>query len=57
MSETMGPKITRTETIVRGVSDIFIQRPVMTTLVMLGIVLFGVIGYSVLPVSDLPTID
>lgn len=57
MSETVGPKITRTETIVRGVSDIFIQRPVMTTLVMLGIVLFGVIGYSVLPVSDLPTID
>ena len=38
-------------------SEIFIRRPVMTTLVMLGIVLFGVMGYRTLPVSDLPNVD
>src|SRR5690242_5591837 len=40
-----------------SITDIFIRRPVMTTLVMLGIVLFGVMGYRVLPVSDLPNVD
>jgi HAE1 family hydrophobic/amphiphilic exporter-1 len=40
-----------------SVSEIFIRRPVMTTLVMLGIVLFGVMGYRTLPVSDLPNVD
>ena len=40
-----------------SVTDIFIRRPVMTTLVMLGIVLFGVMGYRSLPVSDLPNVD
>jgi len=40
-----------------SVTDIFIRRPVMTTLVMLGIVLFGVMGYRTLPVSDLPNVD
>ncbi len=38
-------------------TGIFIQRPVMTTLVMLGIVIFGVVGYRTLPVSDLPNVD
>lgn len=37
--------------------ELFIRRPVMTTLVMLGILLFGIIGYRFLPVSDLPTVD
>jgi len=37
--------------------EIFIRRPVMTTLVMLGILLFGIMGYRYLPVSDLPTVD
>lgn len=37
--------------------ELFIRRPVMTTLVMLGILLFGIIGYQLLPVSDLPTVD
>ena len=37
--------------------EIFIRRPVMTTLVMLGILLFGILGYRLLPVSDLPTVD
>ena len=38
-------------------SEIFIRRPVMTTLVMLGVVMFGVMGYVRLPVSDLPNVD
>src|SRR5215472_10819576 len=40
-----------------NITAIFISRPVMTTLVMLGIVLFGVAGYRALPVSDLPNVD
>jgi hydrophobic/amphiphilic exporter-1 (mainly G- bacteria), HAE1 family len=38
-------------------TEIFIRRPVMTTLIMVGILLFGVMGYRVLPVSDLPNVD
>ncbi len=37
--------------------NIFITRPVMTTLVMLAILVAGVIGYRQLPVSDLPNVD
>jgi hydrophobic/amphiphilic exporter-1 (mainly G- bacteria), HAE1 family len=40
-----------------NLSRIWIERPVMTTLVMLGILVFGVVAYRALPVSDLPTID
>ncbi len=40
-----------------NITEIFICRPVMTTLVMSGIVLFGVAGYRGLPVSDLPNVD
>ncbi|MGH7988907.1 MAG: efflux RND transporter permease subunit, partial [Limisphaerales bacterium] len=40
-----------------SVPALFIRRPVMTTLVMLGILLFGLIGYRELPVSDLPSVD
>jgi hydrophobic/amphiphilic exporter-1 (mainly G- bacteria), HAE1 family len=40
-----------------SVPELFIRRPVMTTLVMSGILLFGVIGYRLLPVSDLPSVD
>ena len=40
-----------------GISEIFIRRPITTTLLMTGIVLFGLIGYRALPVSDLPTVD
>ena len=36
---------------------IFIRRPVMTTLVMVGILVFGMIAYQRLPVSDLPNVD
>lgn len=40
-----------------NISEIFIRRSIMTTLVMLGILLFGVMGYKLLPVSDLPNVD
>ena len=40
-----------------NVPELFIRRPVMTTLVMSGILLFGLIGYRLLPVSDLPSVD
>ena len=40
-----------------NITEIFIKRPVMTALVMMGIVLFGVAGYRSLPVSDLPNVD
>jgi HAE1 family hydrophobic/amphiphilic exporter-1 len=40
-----------------NLTEIFITRPVMTALLMIGIVLFGVAGYRALPVSDLPNVD
>ncbi len=40
-----------------NVAELFIKRPVMTTLVMLAILLFGVMAYRTLPVSDLPNVD
>ena len=40
-----------------SVPELFIRRPVMTTLVMSGILLFGLIGFRLLPVSDLPSVD
>jgi HAE1 family hydrophobic/amphiphilic exporter-1 len=40
-----------------SVPELFIRRPVMTTLVMSGILLFGAIGYRFLSVSDLPNVD
>jgi HAE1 family hydrophobic/amphiphilic exporter-1 len=40
-----------------NITEIFIRRPVMTTLIMTGILLFGVAGYRALPVSDLPNVD
>src|SRR5512136_2758507 len=40
-----------------SISELFIRRPIMTTLVMLAILLFGILGYRLLPVSDLPTVD
>ncbi|MFL5482458.1 MAG: efflux RND transporter permease subunit [Gemmatimonadaceae bacterium] len=36
---------------------LFIRRPVMTALVMIGILFFGTVAYRRLPVSDLPTVD
>ncbi len=38
-------------------TELFIRRPVMTTLVMAGILIFGLVAYRGLPVSDLPAVD
>ena len=40
-----------------NLSELFIRRPVATTLIVVAIVSFGVMGYMVLPVSDLPVVD
>jgi len=40
-----------------NIAEIFIRRPIMTTLIMLAILLFGIMGYRLLPVSDLPNVD
>src|SRR5512147_2258295 len=40
-----------------NIPELFIRRPIMTTLVMLGILFFGIMGYRLLPVSDLPNVD
>src|SRR5437016_10319177 len=38
-------------------SRIFIERPIMTTLVTFAILLFGIVGYRALPVAALPSVD
>src|SRR5256886_14370811 len=38
-------------------TTVFIRRPVVTTLVMIGILVFGIVAYRRLPVSDLPNVD
>ncbi|HVV68080.1 MAG TPA: efflux RND transporter permease subunit [Gammaproteobacteria bacterium] len=40
-----------------NLSEIFIRRPVMTILLMLGLLILGISGYKKLPVSDLPNVD
>ncbi len=40
-----------------SIAELFIRRPVMTTLAMFAILLFGIMGYRSLPVSDLPNVD
>jgi HAE1 family hydrophobic/amphiphilic exporter-1 len=40
-----------------NISEPFIRRPVMTTLVMAAFVLFGLFGYTTLSVSELPKVD
>jgi hydrophobic/amphiphilic exporter-1 (mainly G- bacteria), HAE1 family len=40
-----------------SIAELFIRRPVMTTLVMIAILLFGIVAYRQLPVSDLPNVD
>jgi hydrophobic/amphiphilic exporter-1 (mainly G- bacteria), HAE1 family len=40
-----------------NISKPFIQRPVMTTLVMVAILFFGVLGYLSLPIGALPSIQ
>ena len=38
-------------------SKIFIERPIMTTLITFAILLFGVVGFRALPVAALPSVD
>jgi HAE1 family hydrophobic/amphiphilic exporter-1 len=40
-----------------NISEIFIRRPIATSLLMAAIALFGVVAYQALPVSDLPQVD
>src|SRR3954470_18764246 len=40
-----------------NLAEIFIRRPIMTTLVMIAFLVFGIIAYRSLPVSDLPNVD
>ena len=40
-----------------NLAELFIRRPIMTTLAMMAILLFGIIAYRALPVSNLPTVD
>ena len=40
-----------------NLAELFIRRPIMTTLTMLAILVFGIIAYRELPVSDLPNVD
>lgn len=40
-----------------NISELFIKRPIMTSLVMLAVIIFGIFAYRLLPVNDLPNID
>ena len=40
-----------------NISRIFIERPIMTTLVMMSFLIFGIVAYRALPVSELPNVD
>jgi HAE1 family hydrophobic/amphiphilic exporter-1 len=40
-----------------NIPELFIRRPVMTTLVTAAITVFGIMAYESLPVSDLPSVD
>jgi hydrophobic/amphiphilic exporter-1 (mainly G- bacteria), HAE1 family len=40
-----------------NLSELYIRRPIMTTLVMLGILIFGWMSYQTLPISYLPNVD
>jgi HAE1 family hydrophobic/amphiphilic exporter-1 len=40
-----------------NISKIFIERPIMTTLIMMSFLVFGIVAYMALPVSELPNVD
>src|SRR5213076_3262923 len=40
-----------------NISEVFIKRPIATSLLMAAIALFGLVAYRSLPVSDLPNVD
>jgi len=40
-----------------NISELFIRRPIATSLLMAGVVLMGLLGYVLLPISALPPVD
>ena len=40
-----------------NISELFIRRPIATSLLMAGVVLLGLLGYLLLPISALPNVD
>ncbi|WP_318842544.1 efflux RND transporter permease subunit [Citrifermentans bremense] len=40
-----------------NIAELFIRRPIMTSLVMIAILIFGIAAYRLLPVNDLPNVD
>ncbi len=40
-----------------NISEIFVRRPIATTLLMAAILLFGIVCYQLLPVAALPSVD
>ena len=40
-----------------NISEVFIRRPIATTLLMAAILLFGMVGYELLPVAALPNVE
>src|SRR5438552_18283467 len=40
-----------------NVSEIFIRKPIATSLLMLAIAVFGILSYNALAVNDLPNVD
>lgn len=38
-------------------SELFIKKPIMTTLIMVVVLIFGIAAYTTLPISDLPAVD
>ncbi|HXB02303.1 MAG TPA: efflux RND transporter permease subunit, partial [Opitutaceae bacterium] len=40
-----------------NISEIFIRRPIATSLLMAGVILLGLLGYVLLPISSLPNVD
>ena len=40
-----------------NLSELFVRRPIMTVLVMMGILVFGIVSFRLLPVSSLPNVD
>ena len=40
-----------------NLAELFIRRPIMTTLIMIAFLVFGIMAYRSLPVSDLPNVD
>jgi hydrophobe/amphiphile efflux-1 (HAE1) family protein len=40
-----------------NISAIFIERPIMTTLVMAAFIFAGIFGYATMPVNELPSVD